>query len=171
MNLSKLSDWELLKRHAKLDVELEEELHRRKILRTANNLIGDIAEHLFCTACKWERVCNSQAGFDAIGKTNGKHYQIKARRIIRDNSNSRQLSAIRGLKEPKHFDFLAGVLFNEDYSVYKAALIPYKVVLKLAKPDKHVNGHRFLLRNDIWDAKWKAEGVVDKTAQLQSKWH
>jgi hypothetical protein len=97
--------------------------------------------------------------------------QIKARRIIRDNSNSRQLSAIRGLKGPKHFDFLAGVLFNADYSVYKAALIPYKVVQKLAKDDEYVGGHRLLLRNDVWDAKWKEEGVEDVPATLQSVWH
>jgi hypothetical protein len=79
------------------------------------------------------------------------------------------LSAIRDLKE-KHFDFLAGVLFNEDYSVSKAILIPHAVVLKLATPDEHVNGHRFLLRDDVWDDRWKVEGVVDVTAKLQSVW-
>ena len=169
IDVSKLSDKELLERYAKLEGELHKELGRREILRTANNLIGDIAEYLFCAACGWTRESNSQAGFDATGPK-GLRYQIKGRRIIIDNSNSRQLSAIRGLKEPRHFDFLAGVLFNKDYSIYKAALIPYKVVLEMVKPDKHVNGHRFLLCNGVWDAKWIAEGVVDKTAQLQSVW-
>jgi hypothetical protein len=170
MDLSKLSDWELLERHTKLEVELKGELLRREILRTSNNPTGDIAEHLFCIACKWKRANNSRAGFDAIGKK-GVRYQIKSRRIVRDSSNSRQLSAIRGLKGPKHFDFLAGVLFNGDYSVKRAVLIPHAVVLKLATPDEHVNGHRFLLRDDVWNDKWKAEGVRDVTAKLQSVWH
>jgi hypothetical protein len=168
MDLSKLSDWELLKRHVKLEVELERELRRREILRTANNLIGEIAEHLFCTAYTLERMCNSQAGFDAIDPTPDKlKYQVKARRIIRDNSNSRQLSAIRGIKEPKHFDFLAGVLFKADYSLFRAALIPYKVVLKLVRPDEHVNGHRLLLLNDIWEI----SEVKDVTDKLRAVWH
>ena len=99
MDLSKLSVLELLKRHARLEGELDEELRSRDIRRTGNNLTGDIAEHLFCTACKWHQEPSSRAGFDAIGKADGKHYQIKARRIIRDNASSRQLSAIRNLLE------------------------------------------------------------------------
>jgi hypothetical protein len=47
---------------------------------------------------------------DAIG-TDGLRYQIKGRPIARFRS-SRQLSAIRNLTGA-HFDFLAGVLFNE----------------------------------------------------------
>jgi hypothetical protein len=96
-------------------------------------------------------------------------YQIKGRRITHFNK-SRQLSAIRDL-EKQHFDFLAGVLFNEDYSVYKAILIPHAVVLKLATSDEYVNGHRLLLRDVVWDGKWTAEGVVDVTDKLQSVWY
>jgi hypothetical protein len=159
----------LLKLHAAIECQLI----KLKIIRTANNPTGDLAEYLFCMAFPdWVQEGNSQAHYDAIGPApdnlNTKvKYQIKGRRLT--HNKSRQLSAIRDLKE-KHFDFLAGVLFNEDYSVSKAILIPHAVVLKLATPDEHVNGHRFLLRDDVWDDRWKVEGVVDVTAKLQSVW-
>lgn len=98
-------------------------------------------------------------------------YQIKGRRVT-DLNGSRQLSAIRGLEEA-HFDFLAGVLFNEDYSILNAALIPHTVLLNLAKERKHIsfqehtNSHRFLRTDDIW----KIPGVQDVACQLQSVWY
>ena len=66
------------------------------------------------------------------------------------------LSAIRGL-EDRHFDFLAGVLFNEDFSFNKACLIPFGVVKTEAVYRKHVNAHILMLRDPIWER----EGVVD----------
>jgi len=164
IDVSKLSPRQLFELHSKI----EDELRGKEIICTRNNPTGDFAEYLFCKAFpRWEPAEKSQKGFDAIGPAPYKlKYQIKARRIIRDNSNSRKVSAIRGIKEPKHFDFLAGVLFNADYSVFKAALIPYKVVVKLVRPDKHVNGHRLLLRNDIWEI----PEVKDVTDKLRAVW-
>lgn len=70
------------------------------------------------------------------------------------------LSAIRGL-EKKHFDFLVAVVFNEDYSVRRAVMIPRETVEQIAKFRKHVNAHILMLR-DMWDA----EGACDLTAKL-----
>jgi hypothetical protein len=157
-----------------LHLKIENELHRQKILRTANNPTGDLAEYLFCTAFDWEPAGNSQAHYDAKGKTDGLLYQINGRRIT--HNRSRQLSAIRGL-EGAHFDFLAGVLFNEDYSIFKAALIPHAVLLSLVKErshisfQKHTNSHVFLLVDEFWNEKWNAEGVVDVKAKLLSVWY
>ncbi len=53
-------------------------------------------------------------------------YQIKGRRITRDNP-SRQLSALRDLAKD-NFDFLAGVLFAEDFGVIRAAIIPRAII-------------------------------------------
>lgn len=97
-------------------------------------------------------------------------YQIKGRPVTGHN-RSRQLSAIRGL-EGTHFDFLAGVLFKEDYSVWKAALIPHTVLLslkeqKLISFQKHTNSYRFLLVDNIW----RIPGVQDVTSRLQSVWY
>jgi len=86
------------------------------------------------------------------------------------------LSAIRNLKE-EHFDSLAGLLFNRDYSVYKAVLIPHAVLMGLDKDRRHIafqehtRSHVFLLVEDFWDKRWKAEGVRDVTAKLQSVWY
>ena len=157
-DVSKLSPRQLFELHS----EIERELCKREIIRTANKPTGDLAEHLFCKAFRWNREDNSKEGYDATGRK-GSRYQIKGRRIT--HNKSRQMSAIRGL-EKKRFDFLAGLLFNEDYSVFRAALIPYKVVLKLVRPDEHVNGHRLLLLNDIWEI----PEVKDVTDKLRAVW-
>jgi hypothetical protein len=163
LDISEKSPRQLLKLHA----EIEGELLRRKIISTANKPTGDYAEYLFRKAFGWKPSVNSQKGFDAIGPDG--RYQIKGRRII--GKGSRQLSAIRGLKE-NHFDFLAGVLFKEDYSVDKAVIIPHAVVLSLAEAGVHIsfqeltNSHCFLLRDDMWDDRWKVQGVTDATVEL-----
>jgi len=59
---------------------------------------------------------------------------------------------------------LAGVLFNEDYSVMRAALIPHAVTTQRASFVKRTNSHRFLLRDEVWDA----QGVMDVTEKLRA---
>jgi hypothetical protein len=157
MNLSELTPPQLLALHAKLG----NELRTRGITRSANNPTGDLAEYLFCKAFGWTQAGNSHANVDAIG-SDGTRYQIKGRRITRYN-NSRQLSAIRDLRGG-HFDLLAGVLFNEDYVVMRAALIPHAVAIERAKFVERTNSHRFLLHDDIWNA----PGVRDVTAELRA---
>jgi hypothetical protein len=157
MNLSELSPPELLALHAKL----ADELRMRGITRSANNPTGDLAEYLFCKAFGWKQVGNSHANLDAVG-SDGTRYQIKGRRITRHNK-SRQLSAIRDLGGA-HFDFLAGVLFSEDFAVMRAALIPHAVAIARATFVERTNSHRFLLRDDIWNA----AGVRDVTTELRA---
>ena len=138
---------------------IEEELGHRGITRSANNLAGDLAEHLFCKAFEWKRLGNSEANFDAIGEDD-KRYQIKGRRLIRRGS-SRQLSAIRNL-EGHHFAELAAVLFNKDYSIKRAALVPRSVVLARARYQKRTNSHVFHLQDKVWEL----PGVKDVTDDL-----
>jgi hypothetical protein len=154
--ISKLTPSELLKLHA----QVAEELRARGILRSSNNPAGDLAEYLFCRAFNWVLAGKSNANIDAVGK-DGRKYQIKGRRITRHNQ-SRQMSAIRDLAG-SHFDFLAGVLFSEDYTVLRAVIIPHAVVLKHAKYVKRTNSHRFILRDDVWDA----PGARDVTSELR----
>ena len=156
-NLQQLTTSALLSLH----VEIGEELRSRGVVRSANNPTGDLAEHLFCTAFRWTQAPNSERGYDAVD-VNGTRYQIKGRRVNRRNK-SRQLSAIRNLDEC-HFDILAGVLFDENYTVIRAALIPRSTVEAQAKYIAHTNSHKFMLRDEIWSR----DEVKDVTDTLRA---
>ena len=146
---------ELLALHA----SVMDELRGRDVLRSENNPTGDLAEFLFCKAYGWTQASNSEKGFDATDGT-GKRYQIKGRRLNRHRRDkSRQLSAIRDFEG---FDFLAATLFDHDYRVERAALIPRAVVQDLSTYYSHTNSHRFLLRDEVWEA----PEVVDVTDRL-----
>jgi hypothetical protein len=155
-NVENLTPRELLALHG----WVMDELRTRGILRSANNPTGDLAEYLFCKAFGWKQATNAFAHLDAIGE-DGTRYQIKSRRLIR-LKGSRELSAIRDLNG-RHFDVLAGVLFSKDYGILRAALIPYAIVASRSTFARRINGHKFFLREDVWDA----PGVQDVTAKLE----
>jgi hypothetical protein len=157
MDLSGFSPSALLALHA----QIADELRSRGITRSSNNPTGNLAEYLFCEAFGWTQAGNSNRSVDAVD-SDGIRYQVKGRRITRYN-NSRQLSAIRNLAGAP-FDFLAGVLFNEHYTVMRAALIPHSVALEKASFVEYTNSHRFLLRDEVWDA----AGVRDVTTELRA---
>lgn len=142
-----------------LHAAINEELRSRDVLRSANNPTGDLAEYLFCTAFGWEQEANSKKGFDAVD-SDGVRYQIKGRRLHRRNK-SRQMSAIRSTDG---FDILAGVLFNDDFCVIRAALIPASVVFERTSFVDYTKSHKFYLRDDVWDA----AGVSDVTERLRA---
>jgi hypothetical protein len=143
-----------------LHVQVGEELRSRGMVRSANNPVGDFAEYLFCRAFGWQQAGASESGFDARDEADLR-YQIKSRRLTARNT-SRQMSALRNMdKQP--FDFLAAVLFGADFKIYRAALIPFRVVLERSKYGSHVNSHRFLLHDDVWSV----AGVVDVTDRLR----
>ena len=155
MELSRLSVLDLLNRHA----EAVDELRQLGIVRSANNPVGDYAEHLFCKAFGWQQADQSEKDADAIGADDTR-YQIKSRRLTPQNM-SRQLGALRRLRE-RNFDLLAGVLFNEDFSILRAGLIPHALVKKNSRYVKATNSWRFILRDEVWT--W--EGVKDVTDTL-----
>lgn len=155
IDLTTLTVTELLILHARA----ANELRVREILRSSNNPTGDLAEYLFCKAFDWQRSGNSFPNVDAVSHDNIR-YQIKARRITRYNK-SRQLSAIRDLSG-RHFQFLAGILFDEQYGVLRAAIIPYAIVEERATFVKRTNSYKFILHDDVW----QAHGVKDVSDQL-----
>jgi len=104
---------------------------------------------------------NANAHIDAIGP-DGTRYQIKGRRVTRYNK-SRQQCATRDLGGA-HIDFLGGVVFSEDYSVMRAAIIPRTVVAECASFVERTNSRKFLLRDDVWDA----HDIRDVTAELRA---
>jgi hypothetical protein len=141
-DLSKLNEQELLRLHAAIIDELE----NRKVVRTKNNPFGDYTECLVSKALKLKLVNNSATGYDGIDE-NGIRSQIKGRRITPENT-SRQLSAIRKLNE-KDFDYLVGVVFDENYSVIEAIVVPHKVVAEYSTYREHVNAHILHLQGTI----------------------
>ena len=148
---------QLLRLHGLILAELRE----RKVVRSSNSPGGDYAEFLFARSFGWTLNGNSSSGYDAKDRS-GTRFQIKCRRLTKHNS-SRQLSALRQLPEKK-FDFLAGVLFNEDYTVFRAAIIPHELLVgPHVRFSSHVNAHLFRLHDDVW----KLRGVEDVTAQLR----
>ncbi len=154
-DITVLSALELLNLHGKV----LEELRTREIIRSSNNPVGDYTEHLCCQAFGWQQADNSEKDVDAVGK-DGIRYQIMGRRMTRHN-NSRQLGAIRRLPE-KNFDYVVGVLFDEDFTILRAALIPHALVLENAKYVEATNSWRFLLKDEVWD--WPE--VEDVSAKL-----
>jgi hypothetical protein len=137
-----------------------EELRKRNIVRNSNPPAGGYGEYLAARALGLDLETNSNADYDATDKKSCK-YEIKARRITRHNP-SRQLSAIRNI-ENCHFDFLIGILFLSDFSVFKAALIPRSVVVQKCRFSNHTNSSIFILNDSIWEC----EGVKDITTVLQ----
>ncbi|MHC4044808.1 hypothetical protein [Bradyrhizobium sp. 23AC] len=156
LELQEMTPPELLALHAAVSGELR----RRGVTRSSNNPVGDLAEHLFCRAFGWNQAPNSMRDADATDSANLR-YQIKGRRLTA-HSNSRQLSALRDLPA-QGFDFLAAILFHEDYRVLKAALIPHSRVAALARRVERTNSWRFLLRDSVW----AAPDVRDVTAELR----
>jgi hypothetical protein len=138
-----------------------DELRRREIVRGNNNPLSDYAELLFCEAFGWKREKNAAAGHDATDAA-GVKYQIKGRRLTKF-STSRQMSAIRSI-DAKPFDHLAGLLVDDRFQILRAAIIPFDVVVKASTYVRHTHAHRFLLRDNVWDA----PGVRDVTDELRA---
>jgi hypothetical protein len=157
VDFAKLRAIELLALHARVS----DELRARGLTRTSNSPTGDLAEYIFCKAFGWKRADNSSRDIDAVD-AEGTKYQIKGRRLTRFNQ-SRQLSQIRDLKDG-HFDYLAGTLFTEDYSILRAAIIPHAVALQRASFVERTNSYKFILQDDVWDA----PGVRDVTPELRA---
>ncbi|MGN6144416.1 MAG: hypothetical protein ACTHOP_12585 [Mesorhizobium sp.] len=144
-----------------LQTDILRELRRREIIRSTNNPTGDYAELLFSRAMGWMLNSNSSADADALDSL-GNRFQIKSRRLTKENP-SRQLGFMRRLPD-RPFDFLAAVLFDDRFRVYRAAIVPLDLVAAKSAFVAGVNAWRFLLRDDVWT--W--DGVVDATDQLRS---
>jgi hypothetical protein len=157
--LKKLTIQKLLQQHA----SIASELRSRGVSRTANNPLGDTAEYIFHSAFGWKLEPNSKAGFDAICPKLGR-VQIKSRRVTEHNK-SRQAGDIRKL-DNKLFDHLAGVVFDADYEIHVAMIIPHSLILKRAIAISHSNSSRIYLR-DEWLAE---EGVKDVTVHMRKAW-
>lgn len=132
--LVSMSETQLLAKHSAVLAELK----RRNILRSKNNPTGDYVEWLVSTRLQLTLENNSAKGFDAKDAA-GLRYQIKARRVTPEN-HSTQLGVIRN-QAGNDFDVLLAVLFDAEWKVVRAAMVPHGVVASIASCRPHVNGH------------------------------
>jgi hypothetical protein len=143
----------------KLSSSVIDELKRREILKTNNNPVGDYAEWLCKKSFNLTLETNSNAGFDATD-SDGVKYEVKARKVTPDNG-SRQLSVIRNY-ENKNFDFLIGIILNDDFTVKEAYKIPHETVGKYATFREHQNGHILILKGEVLED----SEVIDVTNEI-----
>ena len=74
------------------------------------------------------------------------------------------LAVVGEIRDVEGFDALAAVLFDHQYGVSRAALIPGVVVGERLKFVGHTNSHKFMLTDDVWE-----DGRVrDVTGALQA---
>jgi hypothetical protein len=123
-----------------------DELRHRNVIRSKNNPIGNYTEWLVSTKLGLTLETNATKGFDATD-LQGLRYQIKGRRVTPEN-RSTQLGVIRNL-DGKDFDFLVAVVFDANWQVHHAAIIPHQTVALLSIFRPHVNGHIMHLRPAI----------------------
>lgn len=136
-----------------------EELKQRGLLRSNNNPASDFSETIAMRALGLKLADKSQKGHDAID-SEGLRYQIKCRRLTSQNT-SRELGILRNLQS-RPFDRLVGILFDAQFRVMRACVIPFEVVQSRVAFSEHARGHKFYLRDEVWDK----PGVLDVTEQF-----
>ena len=141
----------------RLQTQIMDELAARAIVHNPTQPVGDYATYLACKAFDLKREPPSTSGYDACDDE-GLRYQIKFKRLM-STTDTRQLNAVKGL-EQKKFDFLIGVLFQSDMSLYRAALIPFDTVARLVDQSAKI----FMLNNKVWDM----DSVIDITDKLKA---
>jgi hypothetical protein len=142
MELSTFSVPEILRLHAAAIAELR----ARGVVRTGNNPVGDYTEWLVAKALGLKLEANSSTGYDAVAP-DGRRLQIKGRRVT-TRSKSRQLGAIRNLAK-QDFDELIAVIFDEEFGILEAVVMPHAVVGELSAYRAHVNAHVLHIRGPL----------------------
>jgi hypothetical protein len=123
------------------------ELRRREVIKSGNAPAGDYAELLVQQATGGELAPGSQKSWDVeTPGSDAAHLQVKAR-VVTDpkNRSERQLSFFPSWE----FDAAVIVLFDDDFRVWKAALLPVKVVKEVAKHVGHVSGWRVFATDEL----------------------
>ncbi|MBH0087285.1 hypothetical protein I6E84_13785 [Psychrobacter sp. SCQQ22] len=157
LNLDKLKPIELLRLQASATAELK----RREIVRTNNNPLGDYTEWLVANTMDLELTSNSKAGYDAVSNK-GLKFQIKGRRVTPETP-SRQLSAIRNYAE-KDFDWLIAIIFDKDFNILNAYIMPHSVIGNYYPHRNHVNARVVVMSGAII----KDKKVVEITEKFRT---
>ncbi len=119
------------------------ELRKRQVIRTNDAPSGQYAEWLACSVLGGVLEPNATKSYDLI-TPDGVCLQIKAR-VLRPptNAGQRQLSVFRSFD----FDQALIILFDNEYQVHSATLMPQHLVFEHSRQRAHVNG-RVLIATD-----------------------
>jgi hypothetical protein len=121
------------------------ELRDRKVVRTFNNPIGEIAEALVALHYKGQRGSFSQASWD-VKTPEGELLQVKA--LHRAGVKTRRnLSPVRS----DNYDAVIVVAFTEDIRVEHAIRVPRSVVNELFSWRDHVAGRVITMTKKFLD--------------------
>lgn len=156
MKLARLRVRELLA----LWVQVMDELAVRGVVRTQNNPTADLAERVACDALGLKMAGKNVKGYDATGP-DGMRYQIKGRRLPRGGVR-KPTGVVRDIDQ-EQFDQLAVVLFDHDYEVRLACVIPFDVFCEIAVPVERLNGYRITAGSRLLEV----PGVVDVTKEAR----
>jgi len=135
-------------------------LRRHGVVRSFNSPVADITEWIVSKKLGLTLAPPSAKSFDAFDSDKVR-YQIKGRWLAGHN-RSTQLGAIRDL-ESSPFEFLVAVIFESDFFVAYAAVIPVAVVQQRSKFVARTNSYRFNFSRTTLTL----PGVRDITTQLR----
>ena len=156
LNLQEASVAELLRLYGRI----LQVLTLRKIARTANSPPGDYAEFLVREALGGTLAPNSEKSWDIL-TADARRVQVKCRIVTNAvDRGQRQLSLIRSFD----FDDLVIVLFNADYSIRSAVVLPVEVVESKAVYRPYVNGHVVFATDGLLHD----PGAIDITDRLRA---
>jgi Family of unknown function (DUF6998) len=136
-------------------------LRSHGVVRSFNSPVGDIAEWLVSKKLQLTLTAVSNRSHDAIDAS-GARYQIKAR-WCPGNRRSLQLGAIRDLAS-NPFEFLVAVVFDGDFMVDYAAVIPLAIVQHLSRYIAQTNSYRLSFSKSVL----RLPGVRNITAELHT---
>jgi hypothetical protein len=123
------------------------ELRERQVIRTGNAPAGDYAELLVQQATGGELAPNAQSSWDVLTPAR-KRLQVKARVVTDPRTRSeRQLSVIRSWR----FHAAVIVLFDDDFRVWRAALLPLRIIYAAGRFREYVRGTVVFATDDLLD--------------------
>lgn len=136
-------------------------LRAHGVIRSFNSPVSDIAEWIVSEKLHLTLTPMSNRSHDATDAS-GARYQIKAR-WCPSTIRSKQLGAVRDLAL-NPFEFLVAVIFDADFIVDYAAVIPLAVVQQRSRYVARTNSHRLSFPRSVL----RLSGVRDITAELRT---
>jgi hypothetical protein len=118
---------------------------------------GDYAEVLVAEALGGRRECRTKSGHDVVCESHGR-VEVKCRQLPPDGRIEERVAI--GASKHEGFEYLAVVVFQLDFTVKGAVLVPYADAWTLAASQK--------FRRISYSQARQLPGTVDITAEVQA---